>query len=421
MRIYATVVLALLCSGALAGCKKEEQQEATATFDGFSKQERVIRRGLLPPARAPIHILVLGEGFSSTEEFSQGVIHVKQALVRLRGAVIDRSLFVRWKLVSKATGIRRSGDRCFFDRPGDAYRNIYSEKPDDFPVDRFVLVMNVGDGVGMAEGCSDGDVMFITSRTHSGTIAHELGHNLAGLYDESGTSPDTPPTTTVGNCSSVSPPHWHDRFATDPTTNCNGYARMYRPTTSCMMFDANSAFCAVCQREIECVFSLDPVADQCPVGTAFPSKLREGREKGVDVVAVVDAAGVHVLRAEEVRLDDVPGEAITGDAFAAIYDRERIVGVKSLSMPVSSGDERVPVRLRLTARAYDSDGQESMVVSDRRLIRFTVVGLTPAEVFRHELKLDLRLLNDARRTRFFDDDAYKQVPQNASPLAYPFR
>ena len=169
------LVATLLVTGILCAC----QNQATAI--------RVAPAGAPAIHPPPLRILVLGDGFTDQNEFNTVAAAMTAALLGLPGG---SSIDVRTKMASLSTGIKHQGN-CFFDADGTAQTNVRNEAPFGFDAQRYLVIMKLNVAAA-EEGCSYGDVAIVAADAYVNTVRHEMGHSLAGLYDERGSMPDAP-------------------------------------------------------------------------------------------------------------------------------------------------------------------------------------------------------------------------------------
>lgn len=395
MRASLIVATTFVC-GLLNTCHKE-----TATFSGTSSVK-------------PIRVLILGDDFSSQQEFDGYAATMKAAIEATPGAAAAGQMFdIRSKKATAATGVKHSGD-CYFEADDAVLKTVRKDGITNFDAQRYVVVVNV---TGTQEGCSYGDVTFIARNTDPKVVAHEMGHNLAGLFDEYGSKPDAPANVNFRNCSSP-PAYWSTEVPTS-FANCDHFFTLLRPTNNCIMRTPNSQdFCAICKKHLKCALA-DGLLGGCPEGpapTTLPPAVIAGAAEGLEVVAIIDRSGnLQALSAKDVQISSLRPQVITSDMFAVVRDGERIVGVAPLSM--SNADVETNGDFPLTARAYGR-GYEQVVPVSARLIRFTVSGVTRATVKNHHLTLDLRRLTNARRRFFLDDATVNQL--SGAPFSPPY-
>jgi hypothetical protein len=119
---------------------------------------------------------------------------------------------------------------------------------------RTVVVSNYG----FVFGCTQNPWTYVPSgAVGRGILEHELGHSLAGLFDEYANAAHLthqyPGTLDCRNCSTATPPHWANRGLTG-VTNENG-CELYglgiaHPFDACRMAGDRVGFCELCRREM---------------------------------------------------------------------------------------------------------------------------------------------------------------------------
>jgi len=374
-------------------------------------------------APTPVHLLVIGDGFANLSDLDPIVTTLRQALAKLPHAASNGSSFiVESILASTPSNVSHSHTEPFFSATTTVLSDVRKQKPANSIVDRYLVVVNEK---GQGEGGAFGDVMFVTNEADIPTIMHEMGHGLAGLFDERGSMTVSPPNNRKSrNCSSP-PAYWLADFPSSDR-NCDKFFFLLRPTDHCIMQTQKFPdFCEICRKHLKCAL-VDGQLGGCPETpppTPFPFPGHDN--VALYIEAIIDRAGEIIpFPPTQITLDAVPPQVIRGDYFAVVRDGSEIVGVAPLAMVAGPADEGA--QFPLTARTYrrsDKSFDESTVPAEAQLVHFIVAGVTLAEMRTRDLKLDLRRLSDAREKFFLDAvtvTALQVRPDFVSP-AYPLQ
>jgi len=183
----------------------------------------------------------------------------------------------------------------------------------------------------------------------NGIVAHELGHQIGGLFDEwdDGVSPYSGGEVNHSNCSTHLPPqtpHWmatgYTQGASTPTNPMGclySVSGIVRPYESCKMrnYDRGQPFCAVCVREMEAVLS-PPPPSEAPTPTpptnlkvikaAFRAQPTAAPPRGVRLLVNVDVSTgkTEVVAANDVQNPQIVQRRIGDVVFAIIVNGEPI-------------------------------------------------------------------------------------------------
>jgi hypothetical protein len=408
----------------LAGCPKREGQTPDGTVT-VSSTATATAPGPPPVASPlPIRILVLGDGFADDPTFQPFVDRIRADLTRkLPGAAADGSSFdVRLRALpfvkgkSQLSPLKYHGKekKCYFTINSTVLGKVAAQSVPNFAPQRYLVILNKDGGA----GCAQSPAAFLNKDSSPDVLIHEMGHSLAGLYDEIGGKTSTPLKHHWRNCTSdAAHPPWSTQEG-GAVQYCDHYQALFRPARDCKMNSPGTAeFCKVCIRHVKCAVEkgeLGGCVDGPVIG--LPASLRQDFTQGLDVLAVVSGKHLEVQSAYDVQLDSVLPQIITGDTFAVVYDGTRTAGVASLSMDDESLIRTFRKEIQFTARSYGPDGSERIVPVDARLVRMVITGLTAEEILtnKHDLKFDFRQLEDARSSFILNDAT---VAKLASPPA----
>jgi hypothetical protein len=258
-------------------------------------------------------------------------------------------------------------------------------------------------------GCRSATTFFVPSQIGSGTIVHELGHTIAGLYDEyGGNDPYTGNPFTDRNCS-TDKKAFRSITGIDGMEPCTNLFRtgIYRPTNSCRMQTASAGpFCKVCAGIIKDTLQAPELLRRTPPSPASKAAWEAAHraEKGLEVVATVDTARtLHVISVVEATPDTILPQVITGEWFVVAFNGERdVVAVAPLSL---QGGELPPGRVI----PIDERTPESLFQPSAYLLRFTLVGLDSKSVFGKNLDLRLVRVEHARRDLFVTNEVVEEL------------
>jgi hypothetical protein len=395
MKIHLAAVTLVLCG--FAACRKE----SATTF----------RRPPATTASSPTRVLVVGEGFSGEAAFKQAAKNIEDALQGLPGAAADGSSFeFHEKLSTAPLGVIVDvNDPCYFKANDAALTAIANQAPPDFAANRYVVIEKLTTTV-RDRGCSYGFVSIVPDEAMKRVVQHEMGHNLAGLYDEYGDRGAAPSNVNGRNCSSP-PAYWGKTIPS--ATNCDHYQDLLRPADECIMATPNfPQFGSICHPLIECAVAMGK-SGGCPEplpSTPFPPPVQGQGAEGLDVTAVIDRSGkITPITWPRVQLSTLRPEVITGDTFAVVSDGAEIIGVAALSMERLDGDEKA--NYPLTARAYGPGYGERVVPVEASLIRFIIARNPPDTLKGHTLTLNLRRVDTARHKFFLDTTTVEKLKQ----------
>jgi hypothetical protein len=257
-------------------------------------------------------------------------------------------------------------------------------------------------------GCRSATTFFVPSKIGSGTIVHELGHTIGGLYDEyTGDDPFTGNPFTKRNCST-------DKLAFKSITRIDGKEScdrhstgIYRPTDNCRMLTASSGpFCKICAGVIQSALEAPALLRRTPPSPAPKAAWEAAHraEEGLEVVAIADTAKtLRVVSAVEAARDTILPQVITGDWFVVAVNGEReVAAVAPLSL--QDGDLPPGEVFPLDARAPESLFQPSAY-----LLRFTLIGLDSKSVFGKNLDLRFVRVEQARRDLFVTNEVVEEL------------
>lgn len=417
-RCWTTEIAVLLVTAAVllaSGCRKEEAVSETPAVEKgrpTSAPTAVVRK--------EVRVLLVADGFNDTPGIRNFVdttlkSRIESAFHRLPGTeepdgarILVKTSFVEGASTAvSALGITFSQyDPCYFVYDTTVLDKITKRDP-VFNADAYAVIVGGTEEVG--NGCADGKVFFLreVKSEDESAIAHEMGHALAGLYDEYAGNP-IPQSGCVRwrNCTTTPrAPQWP--LATGTVEGCNEHnLGVYRPTNSCIMLDhGHSDFCSVCKSNlIEVLKGTGSIGQQppsdggCVVPDAKPWKDAREATYGIDVLAIVDNKQyIKVVRAEPADEESLKPRVVTGEWLAVVRNRGKIVGVT----PIAIDDTGNAFR----ARRYPgtSIGRESVVGVSARLLQITLVGMKVEDLDDSQLTLHFQKLADARRFFVVDD------------------
>lgn len=364
-----------------------------------------------------MRLLVIGEQFANLTDLDPIVTTLRQALAQLPHAASNGSSFIVEPILATAlSGVTHSHTEPFFGATTTVLENVRKQKPANSIADRYLVVVNEK---GQGEGATFGDVMFVTNEANIPTLVHEMGHGVAGLFDERGSNGGAPANRKSRNCSSR-PAYWFQDFP-HYDKNCDQYFSLLRPTDHCMMQSPSfSDFCKICRKHLKCAL-VDGQLGGCPE-TPPPTPLPFPVHGNVAlyIEAIIDRAGaITPFPPTQMTLDAVRPQVIRGDYFVVVRDGSEIVGIAPLAMVTAPADESA--QFPLTARTYrksDKSFDESTVPAQAQLVHFIVAGVSLANMRTRNLTLDLRRLTSAREKFFLDAatvTALKLRPDFVSP------
>jgi hypothetical protein len=416
LRLTACV---LLYAALLSSCRRE----TPAGLDGTNTDVPFADETSKPAAQrrdAP-RLLIVGDGFddgAEAREFDAIYDNLTQGLKDLPGAAPDgSSIDVRPARLQRVNGNPQLAifheywaDDCYFELKPNALENAQVQRAPNFEAQRFLIVNNANGGG--AGGCSRGDVMFIAKDVSVDTLAHELGHGLAGLFDERGLQPnDPPPATDARNCSSKPKPDtpWND-FFDGSDRRCNHFAKFFRPTDRCKMQSPRFPdFCDVCKRHLRCVMEKGQLGGCVPGMTiSFPPRFLKGAKTVTEVVAAVTGDQIDIMSAREIPVAEIEPHIVRGETFAVVYEilsptSRRMVGVGSL--PIDA--QRIGGETKFFARAYGPNDEgiieDTIVEVPTGVVRLTLVGIPPSQLAGRNLRLEFKYYEQARKAFILND------------------
>ncbi len=316
------------------------------------------------------------------------------------------SLVTEKKKLPSATTLRgfstMANVPCPFLYDDETLEDVVKELPTGFSPTHYAVVVGPNAGTFPSDGCTDGTVMFLPSGADIGTLAHEMGHAIAGLNDEYGGNEDyRGEAFTNRNCST-------DKTAFTGTTGTDGMepcarfnSGIFHPENDCRMLHASRGpFCRVCASFVAKAFEAPALLKRkkekqehlpAEVGDAWEKAL--ATSKGLDVIATLRGKTLRVARAMNADPDTLLPQVITGDWFVVAYNKSsEILAVAPL--PLEGGGELFP-----PGRSYPSDPSKPEVPYQpvARLVHFTLLGIDEKSIAGQGLKLRLVRVPNARR------------------------
>lgn len=364
--------------------------------------------------RKVIRVLVVGDGFTKDfeGEFNTALASAKNGfklLERRTDVTFDvQSKFIATSVLGTSKlGIMHNGkpEKCYFTFD-NAISNIHAVSPGF----EYYFVIFAENGTG--GGCAKGRTMVVEFLASENTIAHEMGHSAIGLYDERSGDAGTPPPIDPTNCSvSKASPPWQAQIDSgalrEPESGCRHYDLLWRPSDQCRMrTTAEPKLCARCELLVMETMARRATA-QALAPPVFPLDVESGPLNSIEVEAVITGDGkLIVLDAFEVDARKIAAPVITGETFVVIdakpngtSDSRTIIGIAPLAMDdgrrmtLAHYPDMIERRLDLRARSYEPGmGEDLLVPVNALMIRFTLAGVTPAEVKQRALRLTLRKL-----------------------------
>lgn len=375
------------------------------------------------PTGKIIHVLAIVDGFRQDDYdyYNDTVVPslTTKAFNLVKGGS-SATLDVKKAFLPSATlgasnlGLEYNGEhaKCYFDYDDAVLKRIYAEAG-TFRPDLYLVIL-AGNGEG---GCADGTVMFVRENALRRVVAHEMGHALAGLYDEYGADPGVPDSCIRWrNCASNPantpwPPPQSAPLGAYP--GCDGYSRyLFHAAPECLMITtADQTFCPVCNYHLTAALKRGVTAEGKELGgdcnqhrTAevwTPPAPAPGAFGDLDVIAVLTDQSITVLSALPLVADRGP-EVITGDVLAVVtkttgtQPEEAIIGIKPLAIDSDTS--------LFTARGGVGTF-ENRVPRDARLIRFTIYGVSKSDVQANRVTLQLVLQRaESARSSFYVDE-----------------
>jgi IgA Peptidase M64 len=327
----------------LASCKKEEAP--------VSLRENAVQKQHLVAAGTPIVVDVLGQGFSDENELERFVKDTYEPInTRLPFNDFSGALLFDSHLVSaSALTVTPIADvtKCYFTFGNDFKQQLATAQTVSPNARLTIVVLKLGDNSGIGACAMSNDLIVTSELVDVDGLAHELGHALAGLKDETATSgmfvKDPTKSHKEPNCSDddLSPP-WEFRDATGtkvhPLAGCEGFnSGLFHPSNDCRMASPYSDFCCVCTQHM-----LRHLNDL--LGTKVTAKLP------CDIVGPVPTPAVAVpTKGRFIAAEFGPGAAapivsdattvlyrsplVSGDDFASIVVGQQVIATASLPDP----------------------------------------------------------------------------------------
>lgn len=340
----------------------------------------------------PYSIAIVADGFSDIADFNDAVNLLTVKLLNSEFYSANTNVLTIQSVFDASTGSRfhfseMLGGPCQIAWASDTTTLIEGALGSLSPSLTVVLGNN---DIGQY-GCSTSDWMYVTSGTRfAGTVLpHELGHEIAGLFDEyvDDAGPYPTPPVNRANCSTQTPPYWSS-FKIPPTmplpTNPNGCSRyatgIKRPyENDCRMRDDSRTphFCTVCEANM-CVAAAKLLgrspSEMCPIvpqaAPEAPTDLRIIKAAYLQpppapplanqsvrlVIDLADTGAATVRVARDVTGPIVPRHSRLGDYVYAVTENDQIV-----STGVFAGD---PFEIRaFNGKAAPHDAQRARTAS----------------------------------------------------------
>lgn len=382
------------------------------------------------PAPKEVRLLVIVDGFiASNQPYYKNTVVPKltdRAFALVKGNSAAK-LIVETRFRPSATlgqsnfGLRYNGlrEKCYFDYDQAVLEKVHAEAG-TFRPDRYLVIL-AGNGPG---GCADGTVMFVRENALVKVVAHEMGHSLAGLFDEYGADPSRPAECVRWrNCASdAANTPWTRSTILGARPGCLGYStHMFHAAATCLMAStADQAFCPVCEEHLTTALTRGVT----PRGLALSANCAEPQQRAVwtppppppseapgdlEVTAILTEAQIKILPPVRALNADRDPEVVTGDILAVARMNGKIVGIQPLAID-SVGSEAI-----LTARS-GTGTFERRVPREARLIRFTLFGVTRQQALSAP-KLQLVLYRSSiARSSFYVDAQTLQLLTDANVI-----
>jgi len=345
----------------LIQCNKEEQVPATSSerFDSKRNSATDLSTPFVGPPK--IHITVVADGFVDSAADKARIDYFYQNTF---GALTEIAPFnrVKGELIFDAPirtkpdtsgesrlGLQPIEDGCYFQFDDGFYDKLEEAKGNISPTALTIVLMNV-DTSKRVGACAIGKDLIITSpMMDARALAHEFGHSIGGLRDETNdrgfvfaaltSKPHSEP-----NCSdNPTSPGWivatSETAVQQPKAGCEGFASgLFRPTNSCRMRDPDSSdFDCVCTEHILRHLSallhkeLERPQNFCRVLTPPAQAATAGPAAGnlftVDFKSLKESK---IVKIEAVESFSLRPELIGGSVFASLKINGTVVAAESL-------------------------------------------------------------------------------------------
>jgi len=258
-------------------------------------------------------------------------------------------------------GITTKKTPCYFDLDANFRKNLDDLKLD--PAALNIVLMHIDKDVqpdlANVGACAKAKDLIITSNLlNRHAIAHEMGHAIGALRDETDDS-GAPFSASGGtvyqqpNCTTArAHPEWcfgDCKKSPGPFEGCDSFkSGLFRPTDDCRMRSPASSFCCVCteymRRKLVDLLHFDIPEDKstCTVVTKKPPAPQSPRPAFGTLVTVdfYSRTDARIVDGPRPGAGDARAELITGDLFASLVSDQKVVA----SVPLFEDPE--------VARAY---------------------------------------------------------------------
>jgi hypothetical protein len=401
-RTSSSLALLLLLAAGVAAQPPQKELRMLVIVDGHLADEESYYKDTLVP--------YLTEGAFNLVKQNSGaklVVHAEFLPSTTRGV---SNLGLRYN------GVR---DKCYFDYDDAVLKKVHAKAGNSRP-DRYLVIL-AGNGSG---GCADGTTMFVRENALAEVVAHEMGHSIAGLFDEYGADPGVPAECVRWrNCASqAANTPWVQSATLGARPGCLGYSTyMFHAANTCLMITTrDTAFCPVCKDHLSAALTkgVSPrglqLSTDCEsvAGRSLwtpPAPARGVTDGDLEVVAILTNDGLEVLPPVRSFHANRDPRVVTGDVLAVVRMNSEIVAIEPLAMDAT--EESL-----LTARS-SSGGFERRVPRDARLIRLTLYGVTKKDVLTPGKKLQLVLYRSSdARASFYVDQRTLQILSDVNIL-----
>lgn len=393
MRRLVTILCVAIASFKCAKSEKTAPTAGTRSSPAASQCAAAVLSG----AQSEIRLLIIGVGFpkASTDFEAKDVETTCGSFTRFQTdgyAPAKASLLTQSVNLPQGTSLKDlsidTNSPCPFQYTCKTLKDVASHAPAGFSPTHYAVV--VGSDIThnyVNVGCSDGTTMFLPSGVKIGTIVHEMGHAIGGLYDEySGRGPFIGKFTDR-NCS-TDIAAFVNQTGAQGQLGCNRYdSGIYHPTNNCRMLDPTaSPFDKVCSTIIQSALDAPAFLKRTRPSPALAAPWKEAHEatKGLDVLAVTAGSQIEVLSVTPASIELVHPQVVTGDWFAVAVTKSGTI-VAAAPIAAREGEQLPPAR-RIPYTPRQSEG---LFVPAARLVRFTLVGLDQQSVSGKSLELRL--------------------------------
>jgi hypothetical protein len=409
-------------------CRRESGPSPAVPSSPKASTTPLARSGSLPTATATlaatgpgtarrIRITVIADGYDPNDAarfatFSARVNDIEQEVTKFAGTKPDISTVkppangVAGKSSFNIGVATNATTACKLKFGKQEIDDLWKAAKPNNPELIFVVEGGLPSGV---QPCSTERLTVMGDNTGYPWIPHELGHSIAGLFDEWAVNNDEFTCLEWKNCSNVPAQRPWKSTGIGYERGCFFSFSAYRPTNACTMgSNPDDAFCPVCKTEIAKALA-SPHFDAaipddfgCPIKNHAPW-LFDITASASDIIAIVDNDG-GITKIDEVAASPQP-PIITGEKLAVAYRGGQIVGATSIG---EEGPWDQAKSKKLWARTYYVN-EAGKLVEERvevpvKLIRIRIFHSPDKDLEKQPLQFMYEDLLDARNHSVLDED-----------------